>query len=429
MTEVEKLAVDVETLLAVQDENNPLAGSTKKSTKKKDIMNWGFPGHLTREEGDIYVKFREEVEKRGGSFKSTVYSFDEEEEAYCLTRWLRARKYVLTDAITMVEEATECRSAPSQHDFYPDPEKTLGVDPAIFISQYPQLYSGFSKTGCPVFYSKPGQLEIDGIECITTHEAILDYHWYVMQHDYRNRLSGFKKSNPDFKRFECVTVLDLEGVTVGKLGSRTLDIIKKQSQTDSLCFPETMNKTVIVNAPRFFAMTWKIIKGWLDPRTTNKIELFSSTSSAKKKLREIIADDELPSDYGGTAENTEDTLARIATEQTGVKRLLTQLLSIRSSASYNIDIGQDEELDVYVYTNSTTAAKFSIIDTSNKVVLSIPQEGLKVARKEGTSVPTSECLTAVSGRIFGPKKVKVKGQGAGGFSSTNYLVVGKIYAK
>lgn len=145
-----------------------------------------------------------------------------------------------------------------------------------------------------------------------------------MQHDYRNRLLEFKKQNPSFKRFECVSVLDLSQLTLSKLGSRTLDIIKKQASIDSLCFPETMNKMVIVNAPIFFNATWKIIKGFVDARTSAKIELFSSTSAAQKCLKELIDEDELPSDYGGKAESTVVTM-----EKMSPTKLLTQVLYIK----------------------------------------------------------------------------------------------------
>ena len=221
----------------------------------------------------------------------------------------------------MVEEATECRSDARKFDYYPDPEAALGCPPQVFVAQYPQLYSGFSKDGCPVFYSKPGQMDIDGVQCITTLEGILKYHWHIMQHDYRNRLLDFKKSNPSFKRFECVSVLDLSQLTITKVGSRTLDIIKVQANIDSLCFPETMNKMVIVNAPRFFSATWSIIKGFVDARTAAKIELFSSTKAAEKCLRELIEMNELPSDYGGTAESTDVTMSKMSASNVTTKVL------------------------------------------------------------------------------------------------------------
>ena len=56
-------------------------------------------------------KFKEEIEKRGPDFRSTVFCFGEEEgECWALCRWLRARKFVYDDVITMVEEATEWHS-------------------------------------------------------------------------------------------------------------------------------------------------------------------------------------------------------------------------------------------------------------------------------------------------------------------------------
>lgn len=224
----------------------------------------------------------------------------------------------------MVEEATECRADAKKSDFFPDPEKALGCPPEIFVTLYPQLYSGFSKMGCPVFYSKPGQLEIDGLECITSMEGIVNYHWYTFLHDYKNRLLEYKRQNPDFKRFECVSILDLSNLSVSKLGSRTMDIIKTQANIDSLCFPETMNKMIIVNAPRFFSASWTVIKGFLDARTTAKIELFSSSSASKKCLKELIDVDQLPSDYGGEAESTIATMAKMSPT-----KLFTQTLFVR----------------------------------------------------------------------------------------------------
>jgi hypothetical protein len=412
--------------VAQWDLNDLLEKDLASKSKKQRMIEWGFPGSMTQGEVDIYVKFRDEVNKRGGVFRQTVYSFSAEEgEAYTLTRWLRARKYSLTDTITMVEEATAERAKPRQFNYYPDPEKALGVDPTIFVAQYPQLYSGFSKTGCPVFYSKPGRLEIDGVECITTLEGILKYHWHVMQHDYRNRLLQFKKENPDFKRFECVSILDLEHLTVGKLGSRTMDIIKEQAKIDSLCFPETMNKMVIVNAPRFFTATWAIIKGFIDGRTASKVDLFSSTSAAKKKLKEIIDVDQLPCDYGGTAESTEVTLVKALG---GASRIFSEVLYVRSSASTKIELKADEEVDLLVFTRSKSGAEFTLMD-GRKNNVSPPMTVTHTGEVGDKHPPTKMNLTPM--KISGPMSLKVKASSSGSmFSSTeNFLVVGRVYKK
>ena len=69
-----------------------------------------------------------------------------------------------------------------------------------------------------------------------------------------------------------------------------------------------MSKMFIINAPMFFSASWRLIKGWLDPRTTSKIEVFSNKKEAYKKLLELVDEDQLPSDYGGKGPDTRETL-------------------------------------------------------------------------------------------------------------------------
>merc|ERR1712157_45519 len=211
-------------------------------------MDWGRPGELNEEEVKTFVEFSKIVKERGGDFRDTVYCFGEEEgEPFALCRWLRARKFVVKDVVKMVEEATEERANVKKKNFFPDPKDALGVEPYIYISQYPQLYTGHDKTGCPVFISKPGLLNPTGITQVTTIDGILNYHWYAMMHDYANRLRAKKKADPDgFTRFECISVLDLDHLSSSAITKLCLSIVQTQAHIDSLCFPETLKKMVII---------------------------------------------------------------------------------------------------------------------------------------------------------------------------------------
>lgn len=274
-------------------------------------------------------KFKAEIAKRGKDFWDTVYCFGiEEGEAYALTRWLRARKFDYDEVIKMVEEATAARVEPKKNNFYDNPKSALGCDMSVYFAQYPQVYSGMAKNGCPVFFSKPGVLNIDAVECITTLQGIVKFHWHIMMHDFGGRLRAQKAKDPHFKRFESISILDLEHLTMGQLNSKTLAIIKEQAAIDSLCFPETMNKMVIINGPRFFGATWSLIKGWLDPRTAGKIEVISSKKAWTKKLLEFIDEDQLPKDYGGKGPDTQESINN--EYFTGkMKRLHTEIMYIR----------------------------------------------------------------------------------------------------
>eukprot|EP00571_Detonula_confervacea_P011762 CAMPEP_0172299760 /NCGR_PEP_ID=MMETSP1058-20130122/1987_1 /TAXON_ID=83371 /ORGANISM="Detonula confervacea, Strain CCMP 353" /LENGTH=462 /DNA_ID=CAMNT_0013009315 /DNA_START=16 /DNA_END=1404 /DNA_ORIENTATION=- len=404
--------------------------SMRKLGAKKppaDPMDWGMPGHMSEEEVAIFMKFRDEVEKRGGEFKNTVYSFgDIEGEAYCLTRWLRARKFKYDDVIAMIEEATEVRADARNHEFYPNPVEALGCEPSVFMAQYPQLYHSHAKNGCPVFISKPGVLNVDGMECITTLDGILKFHWHVMMHDYKKRLLDHKEAHPDFSNFQCVCVIDLEHLSTSQLSQRALSIVKTQTAIDSVCFPETMNKTLVINAPRFFSLTWNIIKGWIDPRTAGKIELISGRKTWEARLRELVDEDQLPSDYGGKGMATTDTLAKEAPE--GVMKQHHELVHVRSSGHSTVDVPEGGSLEVTVYTRATTEVIISIVDENSKSTVFVT--GVSVKHTGGTGgndKPTSVVITKE--RIKGPVKARIKIDSKGGRFSTagNFMVACNMY--
>lgn len=389
-----------------------------------DPLDWGIPGNLTDAEFDVFTMFQKEVEKRGGDFKKTIYSFGEEEgEVNALCRWLRARKFNYIDVITMVEGATEECKKPSAEKYYPDPKEALGVEPQLYISQYPQLYQGYAKSGAPAFYSKPGKLNISAITSMTTMDGILKYHWYAMIHDFGTRLRTKKESDPNFTKFQCMIVMDLGGLGMAQVTQRALAIIKEQSKIDSLCFPETLERMVIVNAPRFFTATWKLIKGWLDPRTSSKVELISSRSTWEKRLRELVDEDQLPKDYGGKAEDTDTVLMKEAPE--GIKRQFHELLSVRSSASYAFEISAGEKADIYVFTRSTYGATVQVQDEKKKTV--VPETD--VIHKGGDDLDKdSPTKVTVSTGLSGPGKFKIKATSkVSRMSSDHFFVVVNVF--
>jgi hypothetical protein len=121
--------------------------------------------------------------------------------------------------------------------------------------------------------------------------------------------------------------LDLNHLSISQLTRKTLAIIKEQAAIDSICFPETMSKMLIVNAPAFFPPTWRLIKSWLDPRTASKIEVISGKAACEKRLLELVDEDQLPSDYGGKGPDTNKTL--MEDFGGGADRLSTTMMYLR----------------------------------------------------------------------------------------------------
>ncbi len=71
---------------------------------------------------------------------------------------------------------------------------------------------------------------------------------------------------------------------------------------DNVCYPEMLGKLVVVNAPILATTGWRMVKGWLDPRTQEKIEMVRPGQPSVDKLREIIDEGSIPVSLGGEGE-------------------------------------------------------------------------------------------------------------------------------
>ena len=386
-------AVDSSTSLASLDvsSSSALSASIKNAllappNKPVAPTDWGFPGFLTANEYETLVKFQSWYETSiadktdaGKYITDAIFSFGPDEEYYhALCRWLRARKFVLGDTIAMVKEAvaerTEGENAPIHYNFYPSAKEALGVEEAIYKSQYPQLLSGkTTKDGKVLFFSKPGRVNINGLELVSTPAGVNKYQWSAMHHKFASNLRDTAKRDPSFIRYQSCVVMDLEGLSRATCNSRVLSIVQHQSRVDALCYPEILGQCLIINAPSFFSVIWTVIRRWLDARTAGKIEIYSSKAKAEKRLKELISLENLPKEYGGmaptvdemilqqdSAGNADTTGDKASEKKRVVKRRVTKLLHVKGQTSISIHLDAGETMEAEVFTRSVDGAKFTM---------------------------------------------------------------------
>jgi hypothetical protein len=185
------------------------------SNTSTSSLDWGYPGHLSVDEYEVYVKFHNEVCQRSEDYQQTILCFGtEESEEYALCRWLRARKFDLSKTIKMVEEAMNYRAEAAKEDFFPNGSKALGVEKSIYYALYPEVCVGYTKNGYPLYINRAANAAVSMLSCVTTPKGITNFHWHSMVHVLGDKLRRRALSDPSFKRFEVVVVLDLEGITV-----------------------------------------------------------------------------------------------------------------------------------------------------------------------------------------------------------------------
>lgn len=319
----------------------------------------GYPGFLTAHEQEVLDELKGEVKKRGETFRDTIFTWPEEEEDYALCRWLRARKFRLDQVIKMIDEATASMDTPKKHNFFPSANEALGTDVHLFHTQYPQFLHGTSKSGYPVYYLQVGKLNIGGLECITSLQQMHNYQWHHMIHECGEE---FRK-NPGLKRFEVVSVVDLEGISRAHFSRKILKFISDESAIDALNFPETLHKLFIVNAPLIFSQPWKLIKSWLDPRTVSKIEIITNKKRSERILKETIPVEKLPLQYGGKA-NVHLHKPKILT------KLLHGSVVNRRVSAHLCDLTKGESMSVQVYAHQDKHARvqFQLKSSENMFV-------------------------------------------------------------
>ncbi|KAJ5286374.1 hypothetical protein N7524_001680 [Penicillium chrysogenum] len=75
----------------------------------------------------------------------------------------------------------------------------------------------------------------------------------------------------------------------------------------STCYPETIERIFVCNAPSYYSTIWRFLKAWVDPRTAEKIVVLME-SEVLPTLREYIDDANIPANFGGEFQFTHGML-------------------------------------------------------------------------------------------------------------------------
>uniref|UniRef100_A0A7S3Q6Q1 CRAL-TRIO domain-containing protein n=1 Tax=Chaetoceros debilis TaxID=122233 RepID=A0A7S3Q6Q1_9STRA len=377
----------------------------------------GYPGFLTNEEFIIFERFHKEVYSRSKDFRSTVFSFASahEEVEYALCRWLRARKFILSDTIKMVKEAMECSAGARTHNFYPCPDKALCVERSLYIKNFPQVYYGHAKNGCPVYISQPGLFNAEKIMTLTNVSSIINYHWYAQMYEFSKKLDEMRLSqNGGFKRYECVCIIDLARLTSKQLNKTAISVAKEQSAIDSLCFPETLSKLLIINAPTFFTVFWRAVRRWLDQRTTDKIEVVGTNrTKLLKSLSEVIEVGMLPSDFGGNGMSIKSFMKKEMVEAYEKKgdgnglKLVNEndcLIHVKGACTRRINVDAKKIVKLSFVTKAESKCAVQIIDSNNKVLSEIEVMHRRIGSEdEYSELPTRYNMEDYGLTLKGPE--------------------------
>lgn len=250
---------------------------------------WG----ISREREEILlVEFRKQLEAAVGGLLKPIF------DRFYLRRFLRARQHDLAKAKAMFLAHLKWREENSIDDILTNFQFQ---ERDAFLSLYPQGYHKTDKLGRPVYIQHIGAIKIKQLQEITTEDRMVRFHIQEYERCLKYIFpSCGKKAGRHID--QTFAIMDVKGVGLKHLTGDVKSILSRITETDQNNYPETLGKTVIINAPTVFKMIWAMVRPMLDVRTQAKIEV--APSDYMKLLLRYIDVENIPEYLGGKSKGS-----------------------------------------------------------------------------------------------------------------------------
>jgi len=179
------------------------------------------------------------------------------------------------------------------------PEEILTCEIGAFTDLYPHWHYGYDKTGRPVMYKQYDRFLAGAIKRLTgdSFDNVMTYH--IWEQEAAAELCK-RQSVKHRAIIETITgVIDIKDMKMAQITRNFLALVKLMAEVDQKRYPETLGKIFIINAPSAFGGVWKMVKGWVDPVTRDRIQVLKGPEEYEPLLKDFIGIENLPANYGG----------------------------------------------------------------------------------------------------------------------------------
>jgi hypothetical protein len=224
-----------------------VGSSSGDSSEGPKVDTWGTKGFLVAEQHEALIEFLETVKTED----LTIAKFNAESLENVALRFLRARQFSVPDAAALLAKCVERKtSGRAQHFATVSADECVQCDIEALNKFYPHCMLGYDKLNRPVLFEQSGKINPAAITTMTTYASLVDYHWHTME---KNLNDMFDAAAQDSARGGAVistcAVLDLEGLGLVHCTGAALEHMKALIALDNVCYPETLGKMLVINAP------------------------------------------------------------------------------------------------------------------------------------------------------------------------------------
>jgi hypothetical protein len=140
--------------------------------------------------------------------------------------------------------------------------------PRILLHYRTGGFCGRDREGNPIYYERPGMMDLAGIlKHVTIEEIILNR---VYRSEEATRV--LRECSTATRQYGQITVvMDLAGLAFQHMTPKAVSILRANQKVSSSNYPERLKRMIIINAPLTFRYTWRLIQSFINSRTRHKV--------------------------------------------------------------------------------------------------------------------------------------------------------------
>ncbi|KAK8934667.1 Patellin-3 [Platanthera zijinensis] len=222
----------------------------------------------------------EEKRAKINEMKNLLGTVPEELSLYCsdasIARYLRARNWNVKKATKMLKETLKWRLEYK-------PEK-IRWEEVAHEAETGKIYRSncFDKYGRSILVMRPS------CQNTKSSKGQIRYLVYCMENAILNLPSDQE---------QMVWLIDFHGYNLSHL---SVKITKETADVLQNHYPERLGIAILYNPPKFFEPFWRVVKPFLEPKTSRKVKfVYSDNQASMKIMEEFFNMNELEQTFGG----------------------------------------------------------------------------------------------------------------------------------
>ncbi|KAG0421186.1 hypothetical protein HPB47_002909, partial [Ixodes persulcatus] len=242
----------------------------------------GYPGHLNEKQQLALDELKDRL----------VDVRSEEHTDSFLLRWLRARDFDVAKAENLLREDIKWRAEKDIRSF----TKTYKSSEVV-RRYFPGGLFRHDRGGRPVWILPFGNGDFRGMLQCVPPQQFADEVVYTLERIQEEKRKQVEKMGTI--EDSMTIVFDFDNFSLRQVYSlQVINLVRSMMTIYESHYPETLHRALIINAPGFFPIFWKLIRPFLTQRTVNKV-LIHARDDWQPVILEYIDPSQLPLHWGG----------------------------------------------------------------------------------------------------------------------------------